>query len=234
MTIPFSKGILFYQEDQPEITSEISGDSTIIWTLECCIEWGYWAIYQGGPFTKIGHFLFIAIKKAPYEEWKMTGFRKNGHLTAPVQSAILHLIYADRTEISLNLLFEQLQKSSRLKPVFTFRELETIYKSIKRLDDVQDILFPQVGRLVSQSGIPLRRFQKGCLLLFGDSLQSILRNYKMKRALELIVAEHQNPLNVGYSLGFKKFANFSKRFQAHFGISPGEVVSFREKTMNFF
>ena len=69
-----------------------------------------------------------------------------------------------------------------------------------------------------------RRLQK----LTGKNISQYLREYRLKKALELLKKDVASASEIAYQVGFSSPSYFNKCFHDHFGISPGQVNKSKE------
>jgi AraC-like DNA-binding protein len=177
-----------------------------------------------------GGLLLISLQDVDYLEWKMDPIPDRGYLSITMLRAILDLLGTspenqsypgNSPEIYINILIQLLYASpASKKSPFRFQEVLKIHQTIQVLNTTRDLIYATANDLIKQSGLPTHRFQRGCLEMFGQSIQSLIHHKKMNQAFELIVHKHENPVNTAKSLGYKHYGNFITSFRSYFGLTP--------------
>ncbi|MFN3872461.1 MAG: two-component regulator propeller domain-containing protein [Ignavibacterium sp.] len=79
--------------------------------------------------------------------------------------------------------------------------------------------------LVIKLNMSLSKFRRKLLALTGESPGEFLRNYRMKKAAQLILEKKFNITQIAFEVGFNSSSHFTKAFQQQFGCSPSEFNS---------
>ena len=82
-----------------------------------------------------------------------------------------------------------------------------------------------VNDLCSAVGISRTSVWSKVQTLFGMSPQTLILNYRMNKAMELLKAGEMNVSEVGYAVGFSSPSTFSRAFRAKFGTPPSSVLN---------
>ncbi|WP_157670152.1 AraC family transcriptional regulator [Chitinibacter sp. GC72] len=82
----------------------------------------------------------------------------------------------------------------------------------------------RVDSLARQYGVSATHFQRLCLKHLGQSPQQLIIQERMLRARELLANGNFTVSEVAHLMGYEEAASFSRRFRAHFGIPPSELV----------
>ncbi len=80
----------------------------------------------------------------------------------------------------------------------------------------------RVDLLAQQFGVSATHFQRLCLKHLGISPQQLIIQLRMQRASALLATGKHSVSQVARLVGYEEIASFSRRFRAHFGISPSE------------
>ena len=183
-----------------------------------------------------GDFFSIELHENTYLAFFEKGYQKTGWFTKPMAYPILKLITlinsnnenGDKNtwiQIYTHLIMVELRSDSFKISTNNFDEMKKIYRSVKRLHTLSSN-FPTPSELMQQSGVKPSRFQKGCLTLYGQPLQNIIRYLKMKQGFEEILENHKSIASTAYSLGYEHPDNFITAFHRHFSVTPMQVRKF--------
>ncbi len=81
-----------------------------------------------------------------------------------------------------------------------------------------------VETLSQEIGISTTHLYRKLKTLTGHSTQDIIKNYRLKKASQMIINNEGNISEIMYRVGFSNLSTFSKRFKAEFGVSPSEYA----------
>ena len=81
-----------------------------------------------------------------------------------------------------------------------------------------------VEELVHHSGISRSGLLKKVRSITGKSLSQLIREYRLKKALEMLQTEDLTVFEVAEKTGFSSAAYFATSFRKHFGYSPGKTI----------
>lgn len=95
-----------------------------------------------------------------------------------------------------------------------------------------------VPELAEASGLSKSQLNRRLQTISGQSSSQFIREYRLKRAMELLKNKAATPTEVAYKVGFGSPSYFSTCFKAFYGYSPNEV-KYKEKgipkiTKNFW
>ncbi|TJZ66398.1 helix-turn-helix transcriptional regulator [Chitiniphilus eburneus] len=82
----------------------------------------------------------------------------------------------------------------------------------------------RVATLAARHGVSTAHFQRLCLKHLGHAPQRLIVARRMARARELLLAGWGNVGQVAAAVGYQEIASFSRRFSAHFGLNPCELL----------
>ena len=84
-----------------------------------------------------------------------------------------------------------------------------------------------VTELANESGLSKSQLNRRLQTITNQSASQFIREYRLKRAMELLQSKAATPTEVAYKVGFGSPSYFSTCFKEFYGYSPGEV-SFRK------
>ena len=182
-------------------------------------------------------FLSVRLHKNPYMEFDFSEQGSQNLISPNMVYPILKLISVLKVEDShicknlavkcyLQLLLFQFTKSTFIQPTIKFTVLKRIFLRIQKLTNIAED-FPLPSELAEQCRCSKLSFQKGCLLLFGQSAQKIIQHLKMNQAYESIVMKRKNIKTASIELGYNHAPNLITAFHHHFAITPMEAVQSR-------
>ncbi|WP_081986355.1 AraC family transcriptional regulator [Chitinibacter sp. ZOR0017] len=82
----------------------------------------------------------------------------------------------------------------------------------------------RVDQLAAQYGVSAAHFQRLCQKNLGATPQQLIIEQRMLRAQELLSTGRYTVSEVALLIGYEEVASFSRRYRAHFGGSPGELL----------
>ena len=109
---------------------------------------------------------------------------------------------------------------SKLIKVLNFKEekfLTQLMESIKKTWNKPDF---KVSNLSKQLGCSKSQLYRKLKSLTGKSSNNFIREFRLKKALDLLHGQHGNISEIAYETGFNSPAYFSKCFMKKFGILP--------------
>lgn len=86
-----------------------------------------------------------------------------------------------------------------------------------------------IQKLSKKSGLSPKKLQAGMRLLYGESINTFIKNVKLEHAKDLIENTDMTISEVSYSIGINSRSYFSKIFQERFGILP---IDFSRRLMH--
>lgn len=83
-------------------------------------------------------------------------------------------------------------------------------------------LFAQVGieELARKANLSLSSFKREFTKLYNDSPASYIKNQRLERAAELLLASDNRITDIAYDCGFNDLANFTKSFHDKYKVTP--------------
>jgi len=81
-----------------------------------------------------------------------------------------------------------------------------------------------VEDFTSRLGISRTQLHRKLKALTGHSVNQLVRNMRLQRALALLQHSGQSIAEVGYAVGFSSPSYFTERFREHYGYPPSEAV----------
>ena len=104
--------------------------------------------------------------------------------------------------------------------------MEHVMKAIsKNLDDGEF----GVDNLAKEVGLSRTHLQRKMKELTGLNVAEFIRNIRLEQAARLLKEQKINVSQVAYSVGFSNLAHFSTVFKKHFGLTPTEYVTQKER-----
>lgn len=107
-------------------------------------------------------------------------------------------------------------------PGITTRERHAAHDAYAMLMDAIQAP-PGIGELASAVDLSARRLDQVFHEIFGGSVFATLRRERMQHALAALQSENLPVKTVAWRVGYSHVANFSRAFQAHFGMTPTAV-----------
>ena len=80
----------------------------------------------------------------------------------------------------------------------------------------------RVGQLACEIGISRSQLYRKLLQLTGDDPTTFIRNYRLKKAAQLLLSDAGNVAEIAYEVGFSNLSYFSKSFKNLMGKLPSE------------
>jgi len=81
----------------------------------------------------------------------------------------------------------------------------------------------EVDRLAEAMGVGRSLFYEQVRQLFDQTPMTLVMNYRLERAAQMLRAGHGNVGEVAYAVGFRSVAHFSRRFREHHGVTPSTL-----------
>ncbi len=78
--------------------------------------------------------------------------------------------------------------------------------------------------LSEEIGISSTHLYRKLKALTGHSTQEIIKNYRLKKAAQMLENNEGNISEIMYKVGFSNLSTFSKRFKAEFGVAPSDYA----------
>ena len=90
-------------------------------------------------------------------------------------------------------------------------------------------LFAQINmeELANKTNLSVSTFKREFKRLYSDSPANYIKNKRLERASELLLASDERITDIAFDCGFNDSANFTKSFHDKYGVSPS---SYRSKT----
>ena len=104
--------------------------------------------------------------------------------------------------------------------------MERIMKAINKNLDDSDF---NVETLCSEVGISRAQLHRKMKEMTGLSTSEFIRNIRLEQAARLLKEQKINVTQVAYTVGFSNLAHFSTIFRKHFGVSPSEYATQKDK-----
>jgi AraC-like DNA-binding protein len=113
----------------------------------------------------------------------------------------------------------------------TLKPREVIVPSSEKLfiEKVTDIIEKNIDKekfgvdeLSNELGLSRSQLHRKLKAITDQSTTEFIRNYRLKRAADLILQDAGNMAEIAYQVGFSSQAYFTKSFTELFGCSPGE------------
>jgi AraC-like DNA-binding protein len=82
-----------------------------------------------------------------------------------------------------------------------------------------------VNHIIDKLGMSRSIFYKKFKALSDQSVNDLIRNFRLKKAVELLTSGHRSVSQVAYDCGFSDPAYFSKVFKEYYKISPKDYTS---------
>ena len=98
--------------------------------------------------------------------------------------------------------------------------LDTLYEAIQ--DNLSNEQFG-VAELAQEVGVSRTQLHRRLHALTGQSSSQLIREYRLKKARELLENETATAAEVAYKVGFGSPSYFNTCFHDYFGFSPGEA-----------
>ena len=70
----------------------------------------------------------------------------------------------------------------------------------------------------------MNKLQEGFQSIFGKTVNEYIRDVRLTRALNILLAGNKNVSEVVYELGLSSRSYFSKIFKEKYGVSPGKYL----------
>jgi len=96
-------------------------------------------------------------------------------------------------------------------------------RRIKRVTTVLDLQYrdpPSVEQLADEVGLSASRLAHVFREEEGKSIQSYVKETRLKMAAMLLLQTHERISQIAYSVGFNDVSNFNHAFKRRFGMSP--------------
>lgn len=149
------------------------------------------------------------------------------YLTKPFDSREL-LVRAQNLVSQREKLRKQFSRTVVLKP----QEIALTSADERFLQRIQESLDANLGNeqfsveeLASAVGMSRSQLHRKLTALIDQPPVEFIRNFRLRRAKEMLEAGTGNVSEIGFEVGFSSPAYFSKVFKDAFGVSPGEVRS---------
>lgn len=91
---------------------------------------------------------------------------------------------------------------------------------------------PTIAELARNVGLNERKIKQGFKELYGTTVYSFLRDYRMKQAKLLFDRDHKSVTDVACTVGYSNVSHFGAIFKHHHGVRPGDYLrSLKEDQM---
>jgi DNA-binding response OmpR family regulator/nitrogen-specific signal transduction histidine kinase len=130
-----------------------------------------------------------------------------------------------------NLIRNREQMREKFRVEMTLKPREVIVPSSEKLfiEKVTDIIEKNIDKekfgvdeLSNELGLSRSQLHRKLKAITDQSTTEFIRNYRLKRAADLILQDAGNMAEIAYQVGFSSQAYFTKSFTELFGCSPGE------------
>ncbi len=102
-------------------------------------------------------------------------------------------------------------------------------KFLNQLMDITERTWNQEGLKVSdfgkQMGLSKSQLYRKITSLTGYSPNEFIKEFRLKKAIELIERQQDNISQIAYEAGFNSLSYFSKCFHKRFGILPSVIAN---------
>lgn len=126
------------------------------------------------------------------------------------------------------LLLSQTQNAEAIQVILSQLFSPTTY-TFKQI--IEAHLFSQVSieELASKANLSLSSFKREFTRLYNDSPASYIKNQRLERAAELLLASDKRITDIAYDCGFNDLANFTKSFHEKYKVTPTQYRSKQDK-----
>ncbi|PTX42665.1 AraC family transcriptional regulator [Christiangramia gaetbulicola] len=101
-------------------------------------------------------------------------------------------------------------------------------KAIEKAVEYIDANISNTGTVTDLSkvaGVNINKLQEGFQSIFGKTVNEYIRDVRLTRALNILLAGNKNVSEVVYELGLSSRSYFSKIFKEKYGVSPRKILS---------
>lgn len=117
------------------------------------------------------------------------------------------------------LLLSQTQQAETIQVILSqlFSPAKFSFKQI-----IEAHLFAQINieELAQKTNLSVSSFKREFAKLYNDTPANYIRNKKLEKAAELLLASDNRIANIAYQCGFNELANFTKSFHDKYQVSP--------------
>jgi len=170
------------------------------------------ALSKGQPLTEANGFFETAIKQV---SWLCMVTRPNEILLSDQLKDLL-MMERESTLYPTSLSSARVLTNSEVE--FTYRLFSIIEQNIAK-----DTL--NVSSLSELIGISRPQLYRKIMALTDKSPQHLIRDYRMRKAWELLKSKKANVSEVAYKVGFSSPSYFGKTFQKEYGFAPSKMDS---------
>ena len=175
---------------------------------------------------RTSHIPVVMLTARAGQEQKIEGLETGAddYLTKPFDKVEL-LVRINNLIVQRHRLRERFSRQMILEPgnnVVDSIEEKFLRKVMQKLEEnLSDSAFaaPQLQEMLAMSKTQLYRKMKA---LTDQSPGEFIRNYRLKRAAQILAGRGENVTQVAYSVGFNNLSYFAKCFKELHGVSPSE------------
>ncbi|NIG55421.1 helix-turn-helix transcriptional regulator [Chitinophaga sp. Cy-1792] len=117
------------------------------------------------------------------------------------------------------LLLSQTQQAETIRVILSQLFSTTTY-TFKQIIEANIFLPVNIDELAAKTNLSLSSFKREFKKLYNDSPANYIKNKRLERAAELLVATAQRITDIAFECGFNDIANFTKSFHDKYGHSP--------------
>ncbi len=142
-----------------------------------------------------------------------------------LNSSIKNLYFKGKAYELLSLYFNRAEDADTEQCPFLVDE--TNVAKIKRAKDIIIAKMsepPTLQELSEDIGLPLKKLKEGFKQIYGDSVFSLLFDYKMEVARKLLESGAHNVNEVGLKVGYSTASHFIAAFKKKYGITPKKYI----------
>ncbi len=108
-------------------------------------------------------------------------------------------------------------------------------KAIEKAVEYIDANISNTGTVTDLSkvaGVNINKLQEGFQTIFGKTVNEYIRDVRLTRALNILLAGNKNVSEVVYELGLSSRSYFSKIFKEKYGVSPRKILARKVPSKN--
>ncbi len=160
----------------------------------------------------------------------------------PIVTSIIHQIFARNDSSPSDSLFLKgkiLELLSReVELLCTPLRNQTILQpdDVMKLQSARTIMMkqmstpPSISELARKVGLNERKIKQGFKELFGSTVYSFLRDYRMEQAKLMFDRDQKSVTDVACAVGYSNISHFGVIFRQHYGIRPGDYLRSRRES----